>query len=216
MFISFFILSACLSNDTQRVLTPKNRPNKPVIQAQPLPTPSPENERDVLIVSANDGIYITNLEMTFTVPITTSMLREDSNPDFSPDGNEIVYGGSDEDIYLIDRAQTWIKNLTSSSSMDRNPRFSPDGKIIAFESNQNGSFGLFVMNKDGSQMRAILDSTNDVSIGGWSPDGEKIIYTEYSDSVNMVEGEPVSPSYSIKNGKRKFRGDCPTGSRWSG
>lgn len=47
-------------------------------------------------------------------------------------------------------------------------------------------------------MRAILDSTNDVSIGGWSPDGEKIIYTEYSNRENMIEGEPVSPSYSIK------------------
>lgn len=111
MIISFFILSACSSNDTQRVLTSKNSPNKPDIQAQPLPTPSLENERDVLIVSANEGIYI---------------------------------------------------------------------------------------NKDGSQMRAILDSTNDVSIGGWSPDGEKIIYTEYSNRENMIEGEPVSPSYSIK------------------
>ncbi|NMC12801.1 MAG: hypothetical protein GYA34_07945 [Chloroflexi bacterium] len=111
MIISFFILSACSSSDTQRVLTSKNSPNKPDIQAQPLPTPSLENERDVLIVSANEGIYI---------------------------------------------------------------------------------------NKDGSQMRAILDSTNDVSIGGWSPDGEKIIYTEYSNRVNMIEGEPVSPSYSIK------------------
>ncbi len=198
LLFSLFILGSCSSNHVPLELTSTNDPNKQATQEQIFPSPSPENEVESLIIAANDGIYITNPEMTLSIRITTSMIREDSAPSFSSGGSEIVYGGSDGDIYLIDRAQTWIVNLTNSSSIDRNPKFSPDGKTIAFESDQKGAFSLFVMNKDGSQMKAILNSTNDISIGGWSPDSEKIVYTELSLPANMAEGVPVSPIYTIK------------------
>jgi len=198
LFFSIFILDSCSSNHVSLVLTSTNDPHKQTIQGQNFSSPAPKNNGEMLILSANDGIYITNLNITLSTRITTRMIREDSAPSFSPDGGEIVYGGSDENIYLIDRDQTWIKNLTSSTSFERNPRFSPDGKTIAFESNQRGSFGLFVMNKDGRQMRAILDTTNDVIMGGWSPDGEKIVYTELSFPTYILKGVPVSPSYIIK------------------
>jgi Tol biopolymer transport system component len=42
------------------------------------------------------------------------------------------------------------RNLTRNPAFDADPAWSPDGRKIAFVSHRDGSYGIYVMNADGS------------------------------------------------------------------
>ena len=66
----------------------------------------------------------------------------------SPDGSEIVfcYKG---DIYKVSAQGGTAVQLTTQASYEANPVWSPDGEQIAFASDRNGNFDLFIMSADG-------------------------------------------------------------------
>src|ERR1051326_1402505 len=62
------------------------------------------------------------------------------------------------------------------SVYDSSPVWSPDGTEIAFISNRNYLFGLYVMNADGSNAR-LLTELPEPAQPAWSPDGSKIVFS---------------------------------------
>jgi TolB protein len=48
--------------------------------------------------------------------------------------------------------------------------------MIAFSSNKNGSYQIYIMNEDGTQFRQITSESGDVYSPAWSPAGDKIAY----------------------------------------
>ena len=60
---------------------------------------------------------------------------------------------------------------------DSSPVWSPDGTKIAFISNRDYLFSLYVMNADGSNARLVADRPLEPAEPAWSPDGEKIAFT---------------------------------------
>ena len=68
------------------------------------------------------------------------------------------------------------KNLTNNIAEDTAPHWSPDGKKIAFVSDRNRMYDIYIMNTDGSEQKNITNSP--VFDGGarWSPDGKKIAF----------------------------------------
>ena len=67
----------------------------------------------------------------------------------SPDGTEIAfcYKG---DIYKVPAKGGTATQLTTQASYECTPIWSPDGKQIAFASDRNGNFDLFVMPSNGT------------------------------------------------------------------
>jgi Tol biopolymer transport system component len=63
------------------------------------------------------------------------------------------------EIYIVTTAGT-VRQLTTDSATDGLPTWSPDGNSLAFLSNRGGTWGLFIMNADGSEQRKILDLGN--------------------------------------------------------
>lgn len=67
-----------------------------------------------------------------------------------------------------------IRQLTSSTATNVRPAWSADGKSIAFQSNRDGPYHIYVMNTDGSNIRQLTSGDNDDRHPAWSPDGKTI------------------------------------------
>jgi Tol biopolymer transport system component len=75
-----------------------------------------------------------------------------------------------------------IRQLTSSTATNVRPAWSPDGKSIAFQSNRDGPYHIYVMNTDGTNLRQLTNGDNDDRHPNWSPDG-KVIAVDTGDQV---------------------------------
>ena len=103
-------------------------------------------------------------------------------------------------------------NLTQHIAHDRYPSWSPDGKYIAFESDRSGSWNIYLMNRDGKNIRALIESTNNERFPAWHPSGNRIVFQSdrngKSDlfilslqnnnvtSVATLEGDELFPTWS--------------------
>jgi tricorn protease len=104
-------------------------------------------------------------------------------PDIHKESVTFVYAG---DIYIANTKTGKSTRLTDHIGFETFPKFSPDGKRIAFSAQYNGSRQVYVMNRDGSQLKQ-LTYYNDVGVmpprGGfdyrvldWTPDGKHIVF----------------------------------------
>jgi len=75
-----------------------------------------------------------------------------------------------------------IRQLTSSTATNVRPAWSPDGKSIAFQSNRDGPYHIYVMSSDGTNLRQLTNGDNDDRHPTWSPDG-KVIAVDTGDQV---------------------------------
>ena len=66
--------------------------------------------------------------------------------------------------------------LTNNDSTDWGPAWSPDGTRIAFVSERDGNWQIYVMDADGGSQTRLTN--NDVEDGtpAWSPDGTRIAF----------------------------------------
>lgn len=85
-------------------------------------------------------------------------------------------------IYTIDLSTGSITALTRDGDWhDEQPRWSPGGDRIAFRSNRSGSFNLYVMNADGSNVTRITDHAANDHDPAWTPDGQSLLFASDRD-----------------------------------
>jgi len=81
-----------------------------------------------------------------------------SSPQFSPDGNTIVFAAGKEgnrDIWLIDRSGENPLKLVSGNSDETDPSWMSDGERIIYSSNKSGNYELWMVNADGTGEKQI-------------------------------------------------------------
>jgi len=62
----------------------------------------------------------------------------------------------------------------NTANDDTNPVWSPDGSKIAFASNRDGNFEIYVMNADGTEQTRLTTDPGWKTNPAWSPDGKKL------------------------------------------
>jgi len=130
--------------------------------------------------SSNAGIYMMNADGSNRTRLGSDF--GDADPDFSPDGNKIVFLSrrtGDEEIYVMNSDGTNQIRLTNEISIDFMPKWSPDGNEIIFVSFRANKKAIYLMNKDGSNQHLIFEapSPEQPNDPTFSPDGEKIVFS---------------------------------------
>ncbi len=64
--------------------------------------------------------------------------------------------------------------LTNKWSYESAPAWSPDGKLIAFLSNWDEDYEIYVMDADGSHQTRLTNNPDFDMQPAWSPDGKRI------------------------------------------
>lgn len=105
------------------------------------------------------------------------------NPVWSPDGQAIGYSshgrtasGGGVDILLSYIYKGLRESPTRNIGSNYNPAFSPDGSRIAFMSNRDGNPEIYVMNRDGSNVRRLTNHLAADTSPTWSPSGTQIAF----------------------------------------
>jgi len=94
----------------------------------------------------------------------------------SPDGKEIVfcYKG---DLYKVPAGGGTAIRLTTQDSYECSPVWSPDSKQIAFASNRNGNFDVFIMSSEGGAAKRLTTHSAGEQPTTFTPDGKYILFT---------------------------------------
>ena len=125
----------------------------------------------------NEGVYRIGLDGSGERLIST---KANSFLTCSPVGNILVYDsyrpGKHTEIYRADAEGKHEVQLTHNTACNMAPTISPDGKLIAFGSDCNGIFQLFLMDTQGGNVRQLTHEALRATFPSFSPDGQQIAY----------------------------------------
>lgn len=161
----------------------------------------------------------TNLELT-----DIFNMEYVSDPQISPDGNQILYVRNFKDI-MTDRnlSNIWLVNsdgsknrpITTGNQNDFYPRWSHQGDKIIFKSNrQDARMKLFVMWMDSKEIAPLTNSPKAPGAVSWSPDDRYLAFTMFvpkpNESIIKMPTKPEGAKWNTPPtyiDKLNYRGD---------
>jgi Tol biopolymer transport system component len=139
-------------------------------------------------LSRRTDIYLMNADGTELQRLTDHEAA-DLDPDFSPDGEHLVFTSTRDgnaELYRMRTDGSDLTRLTWSAGRDAFGDWHPDGTRILFESrDRDGRSGLFVMSAEGGEVRHLVSGMR----GSWSPDGHRIAFGARDCWIGDVDGQ---------------------------
>ena len=102
------------------------------------------------------------------------------------------------DIWLMDDEGANCQRLTEGDASNLGPAWSPDGQQIAFLSNRNGNYEVYIMDHSGRNPRNLTNTPDfEEKYVAWSPDGNWLAFTRDLNGndevfVMTIDGEHVT------------------------
>ena len=156
------------------------------------------SDSDIFVINVDD--VLAGLEGRRN--ITNNPEAIDDDPDWSPDGQKIVFTSHsilDEpnisntaEIYVINADGTGVPvRLTDNAEAERAPSWSPDGTRIVYMCRKLASDGLMrfavcIMNADGTGQMRLTDTGFTPT---FSPDGQKILFHKLDDQLWVMNAD---------------------------
>jgi len=131
----------------------------------------------------------------FVRPRFKNVAKEIVDFDLSPSGSRAVFETHGE-ILTAPAEKGDIRNLTRSPGvMDRSPSWSPDGKFIAYFSDADGEYALYIADQrgEGPPKKVVLEKPTFFHSPVWSPDSQKIAYTDKHLNLWFLDMEKMQP-----------------------
>jgi Tol biopolymer transport system component len=153
------------------------------------------------VMDAHD-LVIKKIDLTGgpAVPLTRHAQVMTGMPSVSPDGRWIAFAGQENHGQSYDQTQNsiWLVDptgvahlLESDPAQGRAPTWSPDGRRLAFESNRGsllGLYAIYLVNKDGTSLLQVTDSSLNADHPVWSPDGRRLAFSARSSWLQKGRG----------------------------
>jgi Tol biopolymer transport system component/tRNA A-37 threonylcarbamoyl transferase component Bud32 len=134
--------------------------------------------RDVWWVAVNGRGKPTSPAQSLTTGLSVGAIT------LSRDGTKLAYTKTMEhsNIWSIPIVSDRTLTLDNAQMLTKENNYidllavSPDGEWIAFDSNRSGNQDIWIMRKDGSELRPLTTNPAHDWIGSWSPDGNQIAF----------------------------------------
>ena len=145
-------------------------------------------------------------------------------PTWSPDGKEIAIVGLKDgwsDVYVVNVEDESLRRMTLDPYDEKHLDWSPDGEWIAISSDRPsavltydgskdfifGTYDVFVIRRDGSEIRRVVESEANDSHPTWGPDSQKLAFVSDRTGVGNiyiahVDGSQVYPISNLLSGAR--------------
>jgi len=176
----------------------------PTLAPTALPTPIGGGVGEIAFVSMRTG-----LPQIYVMDIFGKILRQVTNesqgacqPDWSPDGSQIVYVSPCKEkrsdnayqgasLYIVNNDGSDKRNLPASLGGDFEPAWSPDGKRIAFTSLRDGYYEIYMYNLETNQTTRLTKSQGLAGaiyarMPAWSPFGSQLVYVLKRQGLSQI------------------------------
>ncbi len=128
--------------------------------------------------TGNKEIYVMDWDGNNPLPLTKNG-SINLNPDFSPDGREIIftsYKRRNPDLYRRALSSPVEVLLSNRKGLNITGSWSPDGGKIALALSKDGDAEIYTIDKDGSHPNRLTINPALDLYPAWSPDGKQIAF----------------------------------------
>ena len=80
---------------------------------------------------------------------------------------------------------THQRRLTHHPATDKAPAWAPDGKRLAFTSNRDGHFNIYLRHLDNGEVTPLTENPFEDEAPAWAPDGNAIVFHSKRDSTGI-------------------------------
>lgn len=162
-------------------------------------------------LSTNSDLYLYNLEDKTTRNLTEGMMGYDTNPAFSPDGNQLAWLSMEHDGYESDKNRIFVMDMATGEKRDLTTdwdytadaiAWNPNGKDIYFIAAYQGVTPIFSINVESKEVKTVADGVCDYA--ALSPAGEnKLISMFHSfcapNEICSIENGTVTKITSVND-----------------
>ncbi len=211
------------------LLTPAPTPVRPTLLPTILPPPSPTPSavvpatRSPALASAPlqgrivfvteragfNSIYLMNADGSNQHPLVPHQGNYyDYAPAVSADGRLLAFSSNREkpgtdNIYVMNMDGSGLTKITETPNVkNASASWFPDARRLAFSSNRTGRWQAYTMNADGTDVRQVISSNQDIINVQVSPDGKTLAYT-CGNEVCLANPDGSNQRTLIRNGLRK-------------
>ena len=126
------------------------------------------------------------------------------------------------DIWLMEVERGVRERFTMDAAGEVNPVWSPDRRRIAFSSNRDGAYDLYVKSISGPETELLLKTEGPKSASSWSPDGKFLLYrnasSEFSYDIWALPfddaGKPGKPFAVVQTRAEEREAEFSPNGRW--
>ncbi len=166
-----------------------------------------------------------NIISDLSVELTRSLNVSGSigNMAAAPGGKRIVFEARGE-LFNVPATEGYVENLTrSAGAFDRDPSWSPDGKTIAYWSDRDGEWEIWLQPaKENSEAKKLTKRGKGYGYTlNWSPDSKKMAFIDETNTIYVIDaadGKTVKAGHTLyaigHGGAQGFGIDWSPDSRW--